>query len=305
MRIVNSEGMDLHNTIEAIRKDCKTGADRLVAEYRMRLYKFACNVCGDAVEAEDLVFRTFEQVISKADEYREEDAFFAWMCAILRNYHRMSIRGAMSRNTVPFGGLDELAGISGEVGDEAVTKELDGNILRKAVDELPSKLREVVVLHYFMDQPVRKVAKMLSISKGTVKSRLYYARLVLGGRLCAVLKSPMVALAVAGLFMAAAVSAVSLVVWTPPMVAEVDEPVFLDDAPLAEDDEVQDVWNLVPQIPFRTVAVPCQNSSQPRPRRTVRTAVVPAFRSDERTVRTAAVPAFRSVPGGTKVIISR
>ena len=299
--------MKSNDTVEEIRKDRKSGAARLVAEYRDRLYDVACSVCGDSVEAEDLVFRTFEQVIAKIGEYREEEAFFAWMCTILRNYYRMSIRGKVIRNTVPSGGLDELVGISGEVGDESVAKALDGNILRKAVDDLPPKLRETVVLHYFMDQPVRTVAKMLSVSDGTVKSRLYYARMVLGARLCAVAKSPMVALVFAVLFVVAAVSAVSLAVFAPPPVAEVDEPVFLDDAPLEEDDEVQESWGGVPMVPVNSaVAVKAGKSSGVSgPRRSARAAVIPAFRSDGKDSWRVPVPLFNSVPNSVKVIISR
>lgn len=306
MHYINGD-MKSNDTVEEIRKDRKAGAARLVAEYRNRLYDVACSVCGDSVEAEDLVFRTFEQVIAKIGEYREEEAFFAWMCTILRNYYRMSIRGNVTRNTVPSGGLDELAGISGEVGDEDIAKALDGDILRKAVDELPPKLRETVVLHYFMDQPVRKVAKMLSVSDGTVKSRLYYARVVLGTRLCAAVKKPTVALVFAVLFVVAAVSAVSFAVFAPPQVAEVDEPVFLNDAPLEEDADMLESWGGVPMVPVNSAAVTKAGTSSgaPEPRRSAKTAIIPAFRSDGKDSRKVPVPSFNSVPNSAKVIISR
>ena len=58
------------NIIEDIRKNRTTGADRLVSEYKGRLYKVAYGICGDEHEAEDLVFRTFEQVIEKKGIYR-------------------------------------------------------------------------------------------------------------------------------------------------------------------------------------------------------------------------------------------
>ena len=219
--------------VELIRKDRRTGAERLVAEYKDRLYGIAFGLCGNAAEAEDLVFRTFEQVIDKIDGYREDEAFFAWMHTILLNYYRMSVRGGMAKNTVPTGGLNEMDGLSGVAGPETVIAPLDGNILRKAVEALPQEMREVVVLHYFMDQPVAKIAKMLSIAKGTVKSRLHYARLTLGIRLGVALKRPAVVLIAIGLFLAATAATAAFVALAPSPVAEVDEPVFLDDAPLS------------------------------------------------------------------------
>ena len=108
------------NIIEDIRKDRAAGADRLVAEYKNRLYNVAYGICGDEHEAEDLVFCTFEQVIAKIDDYQEQDAFFGWMCTILRNYHKMSVRAAVARNTVPSGGLGELAGLIGGTATDGV-----------------------------------------------------------------------------------------------------------------------------------------------------------------------------------------
>ena len=293
-----------NNIVEEIRQNRKTGAVRLVSEYRDRLYKVACGICGDKNEAEDLVFRTFEQVIAKIDEYREKEAFFGWMCTILRNYHLMSLRATVARNTIPSGGLSEMADLLGEMsGVDAMSVAIDGDTLRKAVEELPPKLREVVVLHYFMDQPVRRVAKMLSVAKGTVKSRLYYARLVLSEKLCTAMKKKPGALLVAiGLFVAAAVSAVAFEMLAPPPLAEVDEPVCLDDAPVAAEDEEPGLWS--PASPSASAAR-APRPAAPRPRRSVRSAVVPAFRSDVKDTAVASVRVFNSNPADTRVIISR
>jgi RNA polymerase sigma-70 factor (ECF subfamily) len=53
-----------------------------------------------------------------------------------------------------------------------------------AVRQLPPRLREVVTLHYYADQPVEVVARLLHRPVGTVKRRLHEAR----ARLAIVLK---------------------------------------------------------------------------------------------------------------------
>ena len=165
-------------------EDRERGAARLIAEYRDRLYRDAFALCGEKSAAEDLVFKTFERVLDKAEDCRDEQSFYAWMYAILRNYHLKSIRGGMARNTVAVGAAGDLESLDAmTTGGESVTVPIDGNIIRAAVEELSPKMREVVVLHYFMDQPVAKIAKILSVSSGTVMSRLYYARLALGQKL--------------------------------------------------------------------------------------------------------------------------
>ncbi len=48
-----------------------------------------------------------------------------------------------------------------------------------AVDRLPRKWRDVVVLHYYADLPVTEVARQLGQPEGTVKRRLSEARTLL------------------------------------------------------------------------------------------------------------------------------
>jgi RNA polymerase sigma factor (sigma-70 family) len=48
--------------------------------------------------------------------------------------------------------------------------------VRDAVQELPDRLRVVVLLHYFADLPVATVARQLEKSEGTVKRDLFDAR---------------------------------------------------------------------------------------------------------------------------------
>jgi RNA polymerase sigma-70 factor, ECF subfamily len=45
---------------------------------------------------------------------------------------------------------------------------------------LPDRQREVIVLHYIVDQPVSSIALTLGVSVGTVKSQLHDARSTLG-----------------------------------------------------------------------------------------------------------------------------
>lgn len=91
-----------------ITEDREKGAARLVAEYKDRLYCDAFALCGEKSAAEDLVFKTFEQVLDKIEDCRDEQSFYAWMYAILRNYHLKSIPGRMVKNTVAVGAASDL-----------------------------------------------------------------------------------------------------------------------------------------------------------------------------------------------------
>ena len=51
--------------------------------------------------------------------------------------------------------------------------------VREAICGLPYPLREVVVMHYFEDHPVKVLSEILDVPVGTVKYRLFEARKIL------------------------------------------------------------------------------------------------------------------------------
>lgn len=48
--------------------------------------------------------------------------------------------------------------------------------MHQAVQQLPQKLRLVIILYYFQQANIKETADLLHISEGTVKSRLHTAR---------------------------------------------------------------------------------------------------------------------------------
>ena len=196
------------SVVEEIRNDPEKGVKRLEYEYKAGLLAVARRLCPDLTDAEALVYRTFSEVVAKIDGYSEQSAFFGWMCKILVNCHAKDVR-RKSNSTVFY--TDE---VPDAVGDDAksVEEAVDAGILREAIENLPPEMKEAVILRYFMDQPVLKIAQVLSLPVGTVKSRLYYARVLLGKRLGANLKKRAVAVAaIAALLLAASAATVAIV----------------------------------------------------------------------------------------------
>ena len=194
--------------------DREKGTRLLVTEYRDRLYAVALALCRNPAEAEDLAFRTIERAVSKIELYEERDSFYEWLQIILLNLYRNSVRGKMVRSTVAAGvGLD-LEDVSGQLqeGDvesaEKVYAAVDSAILRDAINRLPEDMKEAVILRYFMDMPMKKMAQILSVPVGTVMSRLHYARLALAQRIGAAMKKPAVAMRAAALVLLGATAAV-------------------------------------------------------------------------------------------------
>lgn len=162
---------------EEIRADREIGARRLVAEYRPRLEAAARLLCGNALEAEDLVFRAFEQAINKIDDFRPTGSFYYWVYTILLNLNRMDIRRRAARKETIVS-QDELPEVADESANpfEAFAFKGSAEAVRTAVRKLPETYREVVVLRYFEELTTPEIAKITGVPEGTVRSRLHYAK---------------------------------------------------------------------------------------------------------------------------------
>ena len=191
---------------EEIRIDSESGSKRLEREYKAGLMAFARRFCADESDAEELVYRTFSEVVASIGSYNEQSAFFGWMCKILVNCHAKETRRKANSTVIFPGDLPE----SPDDGAARVVQAVDASLLRDAIRALPPEMEEAVVLHYFMDLPLLKIARILMLPVGTVKSRLHYARLILGRRLGSPLKKAGAATLCLLLLLGAALGAVWL-----------------------------------------------------------------------------------------------
>ena len=171
----------MESIVEELRRDREAGARRLEGDYRAGLMTLARRLCADEGDAEELVNRTFAAVVEGIDNYVEQSAFFGWMCQILANIHSMDVR--RKSNRVEVADADAVAAAADDGADARVFRDVDASLLRDAVETLPANMREAILLHYFLDMPVAKIARFLSIPNGTVLSRLHYARLALAAKL--------------------------------------------------------------------------------------------------------------------------
>lgn len=161
---------------EEIISDSEKGAKRLVAEFWDRLFGASLVLCKDEHAAEDLVFRTFAQVIVKINQYDVSKLFWNWIYAILLNF----FRGDLRKMKAEVGEDSDFCEQVIDASDESLAVEnlagLDAEVVRGAVSQLSPILREVVMLRYFEDKTLQEMSQLMNVPVGTVKSRLHLAR---------------------------------------------------------------------------------------------------------------------------------
>ena len=139
-------------------------------------------LCGNAATAEELAQDTLAEAWKCLRRYNGRCQWFTWLCAILLNRHRNSLRArSLSFSFFEPGARrelrDQLAGLSdgAPLPDQAAQADEEAAIVRACIESLPRKHYEVIYLRFFVDQSIQGIAAALGCSVGTVKSRLFHA----------------------------------------------------------------------------------------------------------------------------------
>ena len=174
------ESQDL---VEQARRGNEASFNALCRLYENRLFRQAMLLCGDQTTARDLMQDTMFEAWKSLGRYNGECRFFTWACSILIHCHRRSIRRC---RPVAFSWLRPFERERAEAGlandsdsrsspSERAEEDERAAVLRRCLDRLPEKQRQVVYLRFYVDSSLDGIAAALGCSLGTVKSRLFNA----------------------------------------------------------------------------------------------------------------------------------
>jgi RNA polymerase sigma-70 factor, ECF subfamily len=155
----------------------------LCRTYEARLLRQAMALCGDPALAEDLAEDTLVEAWRCLRRYNGRCQFFTWLCAILLNRYRNSVR---QKRPLPFSAFgeqdrDEPVYTFGQLAareslpDEAAQRRDEASLVQQCIAALPAKHQQVIHLRFYVDSSLESIAAALGCSVGTVKSRLFHA----------------------------------------------------------------------------------------------------------------------------------
>ncbi len=162
------------------------GFELLVRRHAQELHQFVMRFTADSIAAEDVVQETFLQVHTSAASFDPERRFKPWLFTVAANKARDYLRRRKRRRELPFDAqivsedhagqafIDLLSGDENAPDDELLLDE-KRRIVKEAVEAMPPKLSEVLILAYYHRFPYRDIAEVVGIPLGTVKSRLHAA----------------------------------------------------------------------------------------------------------------------------------
>jgi RNA polymerase sigma-70 factor (ECF subfamily) len=161
----------------------------LVEKYHGSMLRVARNYVPSAAIAEEAVQDTWIGVVRGVEKFEGRSSFRTWLFRILINRARTA--GGREPRTVPLGDVEPAVAASRFTAAGAWAEPLEAwvtdaddrlvagtwsDALRTALDELPSRQREVVVLRDVEGLSSQDVADLLGVSEGNQRVLLHRGR---------------------------------------------------------------------------------------------------------------------------------
>lgn len=158
--------------------------DALVRRYKDQLLNFVFRFVGNRTDAEDIVQETFLRVYKNKHYYKEIAKFSTWVYTIAGNLAKTELRRRKRH---------KIFSVSNFVNEEKdydipdteispdrkVDETIKEDYIQKAIEKLPPKFREVIILRDIQGFAYEEISQILNIPLGTVKSRVNRGRLKL------------------------------------------------------------------------------------------------------------------------------
>jgi RNA polymerase sigma-70 factor (ECF subfamily) len=153
----------------------------LVGLYQDRLYNSLLRVVGSADDAADIVQDAFVQAFVKLDTFRGSSAFYTWLYRIAFNLAMSHAR--RERKTTSLDGMKMFGGsepVDGQPAPETTLEQRErAAMVHAALAQLSTEYRTILVLREIDGCQYEEIAEILDVPVGTVRSRLFRARLAL------------------------------------------------------------------------------------------------------------------------------
>jgi RNA polymerase sigma factor (sigma-70 family) len=157
--------------------------DQLVVKYTPRLYGLVYNMTSNHEDTNDLLQDVFAKAYKAIRGFRGKSSFYTWIHSIAVNMTLNFLKKRGRRYHLSLDDVDasiqndkeflELTATSSPV-READLSELQRR-LNEAMMKLSEEHRAVVTMFHIQGMPHAEISKILRVSEGTVRSRLFYA----------------------------------------------------------------------------------------------------------------------------------
>ncbi len=165
--------------MQRCRRGSRKAFEVFVNKYMKDAYFIALGLVGNREDALELSQEAFIRAYRNIKQVKPDRKFFPWFYQILKNLCVSHLRKRKYRRagSLDVEGCPEVEATADCFSPEVVAarNEIKDKVWQ-AIGQLDEKHREVIILRHFQNMSYDKIAEALFCNKGTVTSRLYYAR---------------------------------------------------------------------------------------------------------------------------------
>jgi RNA polymerase sigma-70 factor (ECF subfamily) len=191
-----------NDLLQRVRRGDRAAMGDFLQQHQGRLFNVILRMVSNREDAAELTQDVLLKVVQHIGEYRGQAELTTWMTRIAMNEAISHLRKRKLRQTVSLDGHG-MGSSNGQWKDDDQATALRRHLadprepgpdqrvenserlgrLRQAIAELDEEFRAVIVLRDIQEMDYAQIAQALSLPVGTVKSRLFRARLALRERL--------------------------------------------------------------------------------------------------------------------------
>lgn len=160
----------------------------LVRVYQHKVFNVIYRILGDRAEAEDVAQEVFVSVFKHIDGFRGDSKFSTWIYRIATNHARNRLKYLARRSYRDHQNFEDahdsvkesspLSGTIDRPDDHLLGKELE-QVIQAGLESLSEIHRTILVLRDVEHLSYQEIAEIVELPEGTVKSRLFRARVAL------------------------------------------------------------------------------------------------------------------------------
>jgi len=165
-----------------VSRDWRQEFEEVALVHLDQLFHMALRLCGNRAKAEDLVQETYFRAFKHFDKFDPGTNCRAWLFAILHNTFVNRVKRERREVLEPDGDLESAEIDASEVmvtitnPEEEFFKHIVDADLVRAMERLPLRFREVVLLADVEECSYKEIAQICGVPVGTVMSRLFRGR---------------------------------------------------------------------------------------------------------------------------------
>jgi RNA polymerase sigma-70 factor (ECF subfamily) len=173
--------MELSALIERCRAGDDLAWEALVRRFQGRIYGLALFYLGNAEEARDCAQEVFVRIYRRFDSITNDETFVPWMIQIARNAAIDRLRRMRVRPSLHAVSIDDVGDLVSRDPDPAedLHRKRRRALVHTALEKLSRINREIVILKEIQGLSLERIASILDLPLGTVKSRSHRARIEL------------------------------------------------------------------------------------------------------------------------------